>query len=144
MCDILILIQQNTHQWLSIKLVNEQAHAHTHGNIHKCTHSNIHIYVRTTCKYTKNKKERNTLYLEVLTDFFWRKKPNWFLFSMLLQTERFLSDIGGTIGLWIGASILGLCELIELVILLLRHCYVYQKKVKASLLESLGSRQRTV
>ena len=32
-----------------------------------------------------------------------------------MQAERFLSDIGGTVGLWIGASLLGLGEALEFV-----------------------------
>ncbi|XP_025110811.1 degenerin unc-8-like [Pomacea canaliculata] len=44
------------------------------------------------------------------------------------EVERFLSDIGGTLGLWIGASVLVLGELLELVILLLVRCHRASKR----------------
>ena len=33
-----------------------------------------------------------------------------------LQTAQFLSDVGGAIGLWIGLSILSMCEVFQLVV----------------------------
>ncbi|KAK7099617.1 hypothetical protein V1264_022704 [Littorina saxatilis] len=42
--------------------------------------------------------------------------------SPFYNTERFLSDIGGTLGLWIGVTVLGLAELLELLLLCLIFC----------------------
>ncbi|XP_025110816.1 acid-sensing ion channel 1-like [Pomacea canaliculata] len=44
------------------------------------------------------------------------------------EVEQFLADIGGTLGLWIGASVLGLGELLEIVILLLVRCHRAKKR----------------
>ena len=45
----------------------------------------------------------------------------------VFQDENFVSDIGGQLGLWIGFSVLSLCELVELVILIVNSCFT--KKV---------------
>lgn len=41
----------------------------------------------------------------------------------MLQLQQFLSDVGGAIGLWIGLSILSLCELVQLAVELCYYCF---------------------
>ncbi|XP_067679108.1 acid-sensing ion channel 2-like [Haliotis asinina] len=44
------------------------------------------------------------------------------------DTERFLSDIGGTMGLWIGASVLSLAEFLEILFELIFWCFCPRSK----------------
>ena len=48
-----------------------------------------------------------------------------------------MSDIGGQLGLWIGFSVLSLCELVELVILIVSACCHREVKPSDSKIEKL-------
>ena len=47
--------------------------------------------------------------------------------TVYLQLEQFLSDIGGTMGLWVGASVITLMELFYFVIWLIARCLKMDK-----------------
>lgn len=47
-----------------------------------------------------------------------------------IEIQQFLSDVGGAIGLWIGLSILSLCELFHLVVELCRFCRTRNKNAR--------------
>ena len=42
---------------------------------------------------------------------------------MLSQDVQFISDIGGTLGLWIGLSVLSIMEVVQLFVELARHVF---------------------
>ena len=47
---------------------------------------------------------------------------NEFIFVVWFQPESLFSDIGGTVGLYIGFSLITLCEFASVCILLIRFC----------------------
>ena len=50
------------------------------------------------------------------------------------QTAQFLSDVGGALGLWIGLSILSMCELGQLIVELFAYC-VHKSRMSNERLE---------
>ncbi|XP_025110808.1 amiloride-sensitive sodium channel subunit beta-like isoform X2 [Pomacea canaliculata] len=81
----------------------------------KCNYSNEN-FTFDTYELRRSSFMRLQVYYERLNYEIVTEKPAY-------EIEKFLSDIGGTLGLWIGASMLGLGELLELVILLLVRCH---------------------
>ena len=49
------------------------------------------------------------------------------LFYSILQLANFVSDLGGSLGFWIGMSVLSFVEILELLLL---TCYTLGKKFK--------------
>ena len=43
------------------------------------------------------------------------------LFCLYVQDVQFISDVGGTLGLWIGLSVLSICEVLQLFTELIRY-----------------------
>ncbi|KAK7099908.1 hypothetical protein V1264_022944 [Littorina saxatilis] len=80
----------------------------------KCSYSGQNFTV-SNIDYRRSSFARLRLYYERLNYESVEESPFY-------DTERFLSDIGGTLGLWIGVTVLGLAELLELLILCLLSC----------------------
>ena len=51
----------------------------------------------------------------------------YFIFFRILQLAAFVSDLGGSLGLWIGMSVLSFAEIFELLVLM---CLSLGKKLK--------------
>lgn len=51
----------------------------------------------------------------------------FFIFSIISQLANFVSDLGGSLGLWIGMSVLSFAEIFELLVLI---CLRMAKKLK--------------
>ena len=57
----------------------------------------------------------------------WRKQ--WNKYVLCFQLTQYISDLGGVFGLWIGASVLTLCEFLDLLITLAAFSF-YQRNSK--------------
>ncbi|XP_025110911.1 acid-sensing ion channel 2-like [Pomacea canaliculata] len=87
-----------------------------------CRRNNKSVKCNTSNDYFSEAFEDRRLSFAKLVIYFERLNYESVIQKPSYDVERFLSDIGGTLGLWIGASVLGLGEFVELVMLLVLRC----------------------